>query len=42
VVCVCICMACVQLWNRFKGNDSPPEHLGVSKEYNVDMVPKVC
>ncbi|TKV95431.1 hypothetical protein SEVIR_9G362500v4 [Setaria viridis] len=29
-----------KLWKRFKGNDSPPEHLGVSKEYNVDMVPK--
>ncbi|CAN6300445.1 unnamed protein product [Urochloa humidicola] len=29
-----------KLWKRFKGNDSPPEHLGISKEYNVDMVPK--
>ncbi|XP_066346299.1 guanosine nucleotide diphosphate dissociation inhibitor At5g09550-like [Miscanthus floridulus] len=29
-----------KLWKRFKGNDNPPEHLGVSKEYNVDMVPK--
>ncbi|KAL6644750.1 hypothetical protein ACP70R_016358 [Stipagrostis hirtigluma subsp. patula] len=30
----------VKLWKRFKGNESPPEHLGISKEYNVDMVPK--
>ncbi|URE49099.1 Rab GDP dissociation inhibitor [Musa troglodytarum] len=30
----------IQLWKRFKGNDKPPEHLGSSKEYNVDMVPK--
>ncbi|EER92083.1 hypothetical protein BDA96_01G352300 [Sorghum bicolor] len=30
----------IKLWKRFKGNDSPPEHLGISKEYNVDMVPK--
>ncbi|KAF0904200.1 hypothetical protein E2562_032979 [Oryza meyeriana var. granulata] len=29
-----------KLWKRFKGNESTPEHLGVSKEYNVDMVPK--
>ncbi|CAA7387662.1 unnamed protein product [Spirodela intermedia] len=30
----------VQLWKRFRGNDKPPEHLGASKEYNVDMIPK--
>ncbi|CAL9122547.1 unnamed protein product [Musa acuminata var. zebrina] len=30
----------IQLWKRFKGNDKPSEHLGSSKEYNVDMVPK--
>ncbi|THU54680.1 hypothetical protein C4D60_Mb10t27690 [Musa balbisiana] len=30
----------LKLWKRFKGNDKPPEHLGPSKEYNVDMVPK--
>ncbi|KAK1269370.1 hypothetical protein QJS04_geneDACA006525 [Acorus gramineus] len=30
----------VQLWKRFRGNDKPPEHLGSSKEYNVDMIPK--
>ncbi|XP_006649851.1 guanosine nucleotide diphosphate dissociation inhibitor At5g09550-like [Oryza brachyantha] len=29
-----------KLWKRFKGNENTPEHLGVSKEYNVDMVPK--
>lgn len=32
----------LQLWKRFRGDDQPPEHLGASKEYNVDMVPKVC
>ncbi|XP_072995059.1 guanosine nucleotide diphosphate dissociation inhibitor At5g09550 [Typha latifolia] len=30
----------VQLWKRFKGSDKPPENLGPSKEYNVDMIPK--
>ncbi|TVU46474.1 hypothetical protein EJB05_06015 [Eragrostis curvula] len=29
-----------KLWKRFKSNENPPEHLGVSKEYNVDMIPK--
>ncbi|XP_028754528.1 guanosine nucleotide diphosphate dissociation inhibitor At5g09550 [Neltuma alba] len=29
-----------QLWQRFRGNDNPPEHLGSSKDYNVDMIPK--
>ncbi|KAJ0983981.1 hypothetical protein J5N97_002337 [Dioscorea zingiberensis] len=29
-----------QLWKRFKGDDKPPESLGSSKEYNVDMIPK--
>ncbi|KAF4376429.1 hypothetical protein F8388_012061 [Cannabis sativa] len=29
-----------QLWKRFKGNDTIAEHLGSSKEYNVDMIPK--
>ncbi|CAN1302898.1 Guanosine nucleotide diphosphate dissociation inhibitor At5g09550 [Linum perenne] len=29
-----------QLWKRFRENDTPPEGLGASKEYNVDMVPK--
>ncbi|XP_022971898.1 guanosine nucleotide diphosphate dissociation inhibitor At5g09550-like [Cucurbita maxima] len=30
----------IQLWKRFRGNDKPPEQLGMSKEYNVDMIPK--
>ncbi|KAI7727975.1 hypothetical protein M8C21_002820 [Ambrosia artemisiifolia] len=29
-----------QLWKRFKGDENPPETLGTSKEYNVDMIPK--
>ncbi|WCJ18861.1 RAB GDP dissociation inhibitor 2 [Euphorbia peplus] len=29
-----------QLWKRFRGDEKPPEVLGLSKEYNVDMVPK--
>ncbi|KAL2936761.1 hypothetical protein RDABS01_020210 [Bienertia sinuspersici] len=29
-----------QLWKRFRGDDKPPESLGPSKEYNVDMIPK--
>ncbi|XP_071705530.1 guanosine nucleotide diphosphate dissociation inhibitor At5g09550-like [Rutidosis leptorrhynchoides] len=29
-----------QLWKRFKGDEAPPEELGSSKDYNVDMVPK--
>ncbi|XP_043816745.1 guanosine nucleotide diphosphate dissociation inhibitor At5g09550 isoform X4 [Manihot esculenta] len=30
-----------QLWKRFRGADEkPPEGLGSSKEYNVDMIPK--
>ncbi|KAH7520455.1 guanosine nucleotide diphosphate dissociation inhibitor At5g09550 [Ziziphus jujuba] len=29
-----------QLWKRFKGSDKPPENLGSSKDYNVDMIPK--
>ncbi|MBA0751534.1 hypothetical protein Gogos_000451 [Gossypium gossypioides] len=32
----------VQLWKHFKGNDKPPEQLGTSREYNVDMIPKAC
>ncbi|KMZ64832.1 Rab-GDP dissociation inhibitor [Zostera marina] len=28
------------LWKRFKGNDKPPAHLGSSRDYNVDMIPK--
>ncbi|GJN12221.1 hypothetical protein PR202_ga30479 [Eleusine coracana subsp. coracana] len=30
-----------QLWKRFKGEDTSPAHLGASREYNVDMVPKI-
>lgn len=30
-----------QLWKRFRGNEEPPESLGSSREYNVDMIPKV-
>ncbi|KAG8068680.1 hypothetical protein GUJ93_ZPchr0005g15155 [Zizania palustris] len=29
-----------QLWKRFRGEDKPPSHLGASRDYNVDMVPK--
>ncbi|OAY71906.1 Guanosine nucleotide diphosphate dissociation inhibitor 2 [Ananas comosus] len=29
-----------QLWKRFRGNDNPPAHLGPSRDYNVDMIPK--
>ncbi|RZC67180.1 hypothetical protein C5167_010867 [Papaver somniferum] len=30
----------IQLWKKFRGDDKPPEHLGSSREYNVDMIPK--
>ncbi|OAY68140.1 Guanosine nucleotide diphosphate dissociation inhibitor 2 [Ananas comosus] len=30
-----------QLWKRFRGNDNPPAHLGLSRDYNVDMIPKI-
>ncbi|KAE8734253.1 Rab GDP dissociation inhibitor alpha [Hibiscus syriacus] len=30
----------IQLWKKFRGNDKPPAHLGTSRDYNVDMVPK--
>ncbi|XP_022762398.1 guanosine nucleotide diphosphate dissociation inhibitor At5g09550-like [Durio zibethinus] len=30
----------MQLWKHFKGDDKPPELLGTSREYNVDMIPK--
>ncbi|KAJ0035938.1 hypothetical protein Pint_26485 [Pistacia integerrima] len=29
-----------QLWKRFRGNEPPPAHLGSSRDYNVDMIPK--
>lgn len=31
----------LQLWKRFRGDDKPPENLGSSKDYNIDMIPKV-
>ncbi|KAJ4783141.1 Guanosine nucleotide diphosphate dissociation inhibitor [Rhynchospora pubera] len=30
----------IQLWQKFRGNDKPPAHLGPSRDCNVDMVPK--
>ncbi|KAK4387861.1 Guanosine nucleotide diphosphate dissociation inhibitor 1 [Sesamum angolense] len=30
----------IQLWKRFRGSDKPPAHLGSSRDYNVDMIPK--
>lgn len=30
----------IQLWKRFRGEEQPPEQLGASREYNVDMIPK--
>ncbi|KAK8561366.1 hypothetical protein V6N13_149458 [Hibiscus sabdariffa] len=27
----------MQLWKHFKGDDKPPEQLGASRDYNVDM-----
>ena len=32
--------ACVQLWERFRAGQKPPESLGPSRDFNVDMVPK--
>ncbi|CAH8330229.1 unnamed protein product [Eruca vesicaria subsp. sativa] len=29
-----------QLWKKFRGEDKAPEHLGASRDYNVDMMPK--
>ncbi|PWZ11082.1 Guanosine nucleotide diphosphate dissociation inhibitor 1 [Zea mays] len=31
----------LKLWKRFRGEDKPPAHLGASRDYNVDMVPKI-
>ncbi|RXH74183.1 hypothetical protein DVH24_028904 [Malus domestica] len=36
----CASLNLVQLWKRFRGDDKPPAHLGSSRDYNVDMVPK--
>ena len=30
----------VQLWERFRPGQTPPQSLGASRDYNVDMVPK--
>ncbi|KAD0254412.1 hypothetical protein E3N88_44552 [Mikania micrantha] len=30
----------IQLWKKFRGSDKPPSHLGSSRDYNVDMIPK--
>jgi hypothetical protein len=30
-----------QLWKKFRSSSSPPTHLGSSRDYNVDMSPKV-
>ncbi|KAI3945996.1 hypothetical protein MKX01_024752 [Papaver californicum] len=30
----------IQLWKKFRGDEKPPEQLGSSREYNVDMIPK--
>lgn len=38
---ICQSYLVIQLWKRFRGEDKPPEQLGSSREYNVDMVPKV-
>ncbi|CAL5379433.1 unnamed protein product [Camellia sinensis] len=29
-----------QLWKHFRGSEIPPESLGSSRDYNVDMIPK--
>ncbi|KAF3500569.1 hypothetical protein F2Q69_00040888, partial [Brassica cretica] len=29
-----------QLWKKFRGEEKAPEHLGASRDYNVDMMPK--
>ncbi|XP_047973695.1 guanosine nucleotide diphosphate dissociation inhibitor At5g09550-like [Salvia hispanica] len=33
-------LSLIQLWKRFRGEEQPPENLGASREYNVDMIPK--
>ncbi|KAK8506667.1 hypothetical protein V6N12_038486 [Hibiscus sabdariffa] len=30
----------IQLWKKFRGSDKPPAHLGSSRDYSVDMIPK--
>ncbi|CAN1354048.1 Guanosine nucleotide diphosphate dissociation inhibitor 2 [Linum perenne] len=31
----------LKLWKRFRGTEQPPANLGSSRDYNVDMIPKV-
>lgn len=33
-------MSLLQLWERFRAGQTPPESLGPSRDFNVDMVPK--
>jgi hypothetical protein len=33
-------MLTLQLYERFRGGETPPKELGASRDYNVDMVPK--
>ncbi|XP_058081761.1 guanosine nucleotide diphosphate dissociation inhibitor At5g09550-like [Magnolia sinica] len=33
-------LSLTQLWKRFRGDEKPPEQLGSSRDYNVDMIPK--
>ena len=35
------CLFHLQLWKKFRGEEKAPEHLGASRDYNVDMMPKV-
>ena len=35
------CIYFLQLWKRFRGTEQPPASLGASRDYNVDMIPKV-
>ncbi|GFY82824.1 RAB GDP dissociation inhibitor 2 [Actinidia rufa] len=32
----------IQLYTRFRGSDKPPPQLGSSRDYNVDMIPKMA
>ena len=34
------CIRFSQLWERFKDGSTPPQQLGASRDYNVDLVPK--
>lgn len=42
MVILLVFLGCLpQLWQKFRGGEKPPAFLGSSKDYNVDMVPKV-